>query len=226
MSTLHTVTVREARPEGEGSTLLVLGVEGGPLGPLHTRPGQYLTLVPPAGEKGFFALAQAPGQTPGAFEVLVREGGPAADALRRLSAGASVQASTPAGNGFALDAARGRDVVLLAQGSGISALRAVIQAIAAERPAFGRVVLLQGDRSVARMSFAGEHAHWRAAEIEVRPVVSREEGPRRGHVQHHLGELALGRAVVFLAGGREMMALTRLTLAKHQVGPDRIFTNY
>jgi NAD(P)H-flavin reductase len=221
---LSWLTLDQAHAAGEDSSLLRFSPEDKSFCAQHQKPGQYLSLVLPSGEKGFFALSNVPG-TP-TVEILVRAGGPAADALRRLSVGGRVQASPPGGPGFPLASARGKDVLLLAQGSGIGALRPVLHEIAARRGDFGAVTLLQGERTQARLSFADEHEAWKAARMEIRPVLSRQAAPYQGHVQQHIEGLPLGRAVVFLVGSREMIALSRLTLARFQVGPDRIFTNF
>jgi NAD(P)H-flavin reductase len=179
-----------------------------------------------AAPAGYFALANAPGRPAGVFEFLIRAGGAAADAIRALSAGASLLIGPPSGPGFPLEKARERDVVLLTMGSGISALRPVIQAISAERAAYGEVALLHGDRSFDRMPFVAEHAAWQDARIRVMPVFSREGGERRGHIHNHLDDIALGGAIVFLSGSKAMEAVAREALAQRGVGADRIFKNF
>lgn len=214
------------RPEGEESSLLTIDVTGSPLAKQHNAPGQYAQVKSPEGPVGYFALANAPGKPEGVFEFLLKRGGAAADALLALTPPAEVAVSAPMGKGFPLEKARGRDLVLLTMGSGISALRPVLQKVVEEREAYGEVSLFHGDRTPQRMPFFSEHATWGAADIRVFAVFSRKEATYQGYVQDFLGEVPWGNAVVFLCGSKEMSALCRLELAKKQVGPDRIFTNF
>ncbi len=84
----------------------------------HERPGQIVKARTEAGE-AFFALASAP--DPGATaELLVKRGGRVADAL--VSAGVpgrTLALTRPFGNGFPVEEAEGRDVLLFAAGSAI-----------------------------------------------------------------------------------------------------------
>jgi NAD(P)H-flavin reductase len=100
--------IRAMQPEGESATLLSLDLQGSALAALHQHPGQYVQLSAPGGPQGYFALANAPGRPPGVFEVLVKEGGAAADAIRKTLLPAELLVSAPMGPGFPLEKAQGK----------------------------------------------------------------------------------------------------------------------
>jgi NAD(P)H-flavin reductase len=66
----------------------------------------------------------------------------------------------PFGNAWPLEAAAGRDVVLVAGGIGLAPLRPVVDALLAERDRYGAVTLLYGGRSPAELLYTAELEHW------------------------------------------------------------------
>ncbi len=82
-------------------------------------------------------------------------------AMQRLTRGGSLGVRGPFGTAWPLTEARGRDVVVIAGGIGLAPLRPVLYAIAADRRAFGRVVLLYGARGPADVLYGRELERWR-----------------------------------------------------------------
>ena len=94
----------------------------------HTVPGQVLKVKTAPGE-GFFALASAP-SVDGSVELLFKRGGKVADAaLAEAVPGGDLSVTAPFGRGFPIAPALGHDVLLFAAGSGISPIRALLQAL-------------------------------------------------------------------------------------------------
>lgn len=210
--------------ESEGCYAARLDIEGSAI--RYSTPGQYLSVAAPGVAPGYFAISNAPEETPKTLELLIKASGPVGSAITAVKPPGPLLLSAAMGTGFPLHEAKGKDLVLLTMGTGISALRPVIQAVMRNRSEYQNVTLLHGARASKSMPFLQEHPAWRAAQIEVWPVFSQQDGERRGRVQEFLGGLSLSRAVVFLSGSKEMIVLSRLALARHQVGPERIFTNY
>jgi NAD(P)H-flavin reductase len=125
----------------------------------HERPGQVVKARTPAGE-GFFALASAPAA--GAVDLLLKRGGKVADALAAAARpGATVELTAPFGNGFPVEEADGRDVLLFAAGSGIAPVRALVQHLLSHRDRFGRATLFYGQRHGAEFAYRDEAVAWR-----------------------------------------------------------------
>jgi len=77
----------------------------------------------------------------------VRSVGQATNALVRQSVGSNVGVRGPFGTGWPVDAARGRDVIVVAGGIGLAPLRPVIYEVLHHRQDYGRLVVLYGARS-------------------------------------------------------------------------------
>jgi NAD(P)H-flavin reductase len=96
----------------------------------------------------------------------------------------------PYGRGWDVDAARGRDLVLVAGGIGLAPLRPVVHAVLADRSAFGRVVLVVGARTEQELLFRGElDGWWNARDVVVRTIVDRSSPGWTGSVGVVTGEL-------------------------------------
>jgi NAD(P)H-flavin reductase len=204
-----------------------------PFARAHERPGQVVKVATRAGES-FFALASAPASEPRA-DLLLRRGGKVADAAAAAAAaGAELDVSAPFGKGFAWEAARGRDVLLFAAGSGIAPVRALVQHLAALRGEFGRVTLFYGQRHHGEFAYAAEHLDWerRGVRVVLCPSQVDEAWPGvRGRVQAVARSLALGgaepsNAVAFVCGMTAMVADVKATLAAAGLPPDRVHLNF
>jgi NAD(P)H-flavin reductase len=103
--------------------------------------------------------------------------------MRRLEAGATVGIRGPFGNGWPVDAARGKDVILLAGGIGLAPLRSALYWLVAHREHYGKIVLLYGTRTPADILFKREMENWRARMgLEIHVTVDRAMSAWHGHV--------------------------------------------
>ncbi len=191
----------------------------------HRAPGQVVKLRHGEAE-GYFALASAPGEP---AELLVSRGTALGDALVGAAvAGARIGATEPFGPGFPLDQALGKDLLLLATGSGIAPIRAVLRHVRAHQGDFGRVAGFYGARA------PGEHAYAREVEAALTLVCSRPPATfvgARGYVQdlavqRELGGLPPETTVAFLCGSRAMVADARAKLATLGLPAERTFLNF
>jgi sulfhydrogenase subunit gamma (sulfur reductase) len=198
----------------------------------HVAPGQIVKARTPEGE-AFFALATAPASD-GRAELLVKRGGRVADAvLATAHPGAALQVTAPFGDGFPVDEARGRDVLLFAAGSAIAPIRALIQALVARRDDFDRVTLFYGQRSGAEFAYRGEHLSWERRGVRVILCPSGAEdgwSGVQGRVQEVARTVAFGGApphdaVAFVSGMTAMVDDVRATLAAAGVPPERVHLN-
>ena len=223
------VEVADAWDETDG--LRGLRLELGALEPRHTRPGQVVKLR--AGEReAYFALANAP-RADGAAELLLKRGTPVADALAAVRPGETVEATAPFGDGFPVDAAHGRDVLLFAAGSGISPMRALLQWLSAQRR-HGKLALFYGQRSDRDFAYVREHDSWRRDGVHL-VLCASQPSPTwtgaRGYVQTVADELRLHQvsvdnAVAFLCGMRPMVDEVRRLLQQYGLPAERTFLNF
>ena len=237
--------VRVARAWDEGPQLRALALDTGTTGfaAKHAIPGQYVRARLPGEKEAFLAIASAPGSAE--LELLLQKSAPGdppkhavsersesnrtVDKLAALSLGDSLEISAPAGKGYPIEAERGRDVLLFAGGSGISAIRSLAEWIAAHRADFGRVVLLFGARTPEDLAYRSMFERWGGHRIEVVPVLSRAAGGwtgRTGYVPAALPDCAIDpkNASAFVTGGKAFDA--GITEALGVLGITRIFRNF
>jgi NAD(P)H-flavin reductase len=236
------LTVREAWDEGPHLRGLRLDVGGSGYRESFLVPGQYVRVRPAGAPKDLFlALANAPGDED--LELLIQHGvaapapasgaaAPLADLLAAAKAGDRLEVTAPAGKGFPVDGERGRDVLLLAGGSGISAIRSALEHVVKQRDDFGRAVLLFGARREDDLAYRRLFERWEGHRIDVEPTLSQPEGSawlgRVGYVTVALADLGLDpqRTSVFLAGGKEFLAASTASLIALGLAPSRIFRNF
>ncbi|MFZ5468106.1 MAG: NAD-binding oxidoreductase [Myxococcota bacterium] len=229
MSDWHQAKVEENTPAADQLFHLVLDVEGTGLGEAHQLPGQYVKLSLDGVGEGYFAIASAPGDGHH-FELLIKAGSPLATALAQAKVGSLVRISAPLGKGFPLEAAKGKNVLLFATGSGIGAIRSAIETIRREREAFGEVTLFFGVRTPAAFAYQEELKEWERARIRVVRTVSQ---PGRsgwngltGYVQAHLGEVNVDGAVAFVVGQKAMVQGVTEALERRGLPKERVFLNF
>ncbi|MGW7527990.1 FAD/NAD(P)-binding protein [Streptomyces sp. NPDC054783] len=98
----------------------------------------------------------------------VRAVGAVSTALYRLRPGDTVGLSGPYGTGWDLEAAAGRDVLVVAGGIGLAPLRPVVHAVLGRPAAYGRLAVLAGARTPADLVYWEEIESWRGtARVEV-----------------------------------------------------------
>lgn len=227
----HPVSLAETAPTAPDLFVLRIGLSDPALAASFTTPGQYVQLKLPSGAIGYFAIASAPGAQ-GCFEFLVKRGGPAADELLGLSAGAALEMSPALGAGYPIADWAGQDVLLFAVGSGISAIRSLIWYLAGNRKAYAGVTLFFGARTPAHFAYRDEVAAWEQAGIQVVRVASdpqaAEPGYARGYVQDALKAhpITPEQTAAFVCGMPAMVEGVKAALVERGVSVERVFQNY
>lgn len=150
--------------------------------PFDFRPGQFLQLSVFGYGEAPFCLASSPTRGDG-IETTVRRVGQLTEALHALSAGDQVGLRGPFGNGFDVDAARGRDLLFVGGGIGLPPLRGLILNVLDERDRFGRITILYGARTPRDLVYKEELRAWAArGDVELRVTVDRGDPEWQGHV--------------------------------------------
>jgi NAD(P)H-flavin reductase len=208
----------------EGILIRKLTFDAAPEG--YERPGQFVTAAVGELKPGFFAIASSPEEK---LELLLKQSGETAQALAALEPGAAVSVSAAMGNGFALERTVGRELVILVNGTGISAVRSVIEAeLAAGLPR--AVHLFYGVLSPAHRSFGEDFERWETAGVAIHICLCNPEetsGPMV-FVQHCAQKLGLVRAdvSVVLAGVRPMCEEAKELYSAVGCPEDQVLLNF
>ncbi|MCK6578355.1 MAG: FAD/NAD(P)-binding protein [Anaerolineae bacterium] len=152
-------------------------------------------------------------------------------AMSTLKVGDSLGVRGPFGTTWPVDAARGRDVVIVAGGIGLAPLRPAMYRILAHREHYNRVVLLYGARTPGDVLYRKELEQWRAHfDLDVFVTVDRATGSWRGSVG--LVTSLIGRApfdplntAAMVCGPEVMMRFTAAELEKRGVKGDLIYVS-
>jgi NAD(P)H-flavin reductase len=145
------------------------------------------------------------------FDHTVRRVGRVSEGLARLRPGDRVGVRGPFGRGWPLDAARGRDLLLLTGGLGCAPVVSVIRYVLRRRADYGRLVILQGVRHAEDLIWREQYEAWgRAAGTQVllaADVASRDWPWVEGPVVDLLDRVSLDpvRTIAILCGPELMM---------------------
>lgn len=206
-----------------------------------------LTLVPPAG-------ASSARFAPGQFNMLYRFGvgeaaisisgrpesggdlvhtirsvGRVTRALAQSAPGDVLGVRGPYGVGWPIEAARGRDVVVIAGGLGLPPLRPLLYALVAERASFGRLEVIYGARTPKDLVFYEEMQGWRRrTDLRFQTTVDTAGRDWYGDVGVATQRLPDARfepteTVAFVCGPEIMMRLSAEALVARGVAPSAIY---
>ncbi len=153
-------TGRVTRTEKETYDTVTLTVEPGPDQSLPAfSPGQFSMLY-------VFGVGELPisisgdPEEPNKLVYTVRSVGKATHALVTRRSGDSIGLRGPYGTSWPVQAARGKDVVVVAGGIGLAPLRPVIYQILRHRGDYGRLIVLYGARSPRDQLYRKQLAAW------------------------------------------------------------------
>ncbi len=182
-----------------------------------TVPGQYLVIHPEGEEKPvFMAIASGPGQK---LELLVGSG--AAEKLAP-AADKSLAIDPPGGKGYPIDLAAGKDLVLFAVGSGMSAIRSVVEHVVANRADFGAVTLYCGAKTEEEHAYRGRAEAWQAANVTIHRTVSKP------YVQDlfRANKVDVANAVAFVCGMKGMVQGVTEALVEAGMAAENVRQNF
>jgi len=141
----------------------------------------------------------------------VRSVGKATHALVSRKVGEELGVRGPFGRGWPLEAARGKDIVVVAGGIGLAPLRPLIYEVLQHRALYGRLVVLYGARSPREVLYPGELKAW-ARQPETQFLTTVDYGGLNWH--GHVGvvttllkyaRLQPSRSVAMICGPEIMM---------------------
>jgi len=159
----------------------------------------------------------------------VRSVGQATHSLVNQRVGDSVGVRGPFGASWPIEAARGRDVIVVAGGIGLAPLRPLIYHVLHNRKDYGRLVILYGGRSPRDLLYRKELATWaRHRENQVLVTVDYGGLSWRGHVGvvttlFKYARLEPHRSVAMVCGPEIMMRFVMRELITQGLSRDDIY---
>ncbi len=142
------------------------------------EPGQFIMVYVPGVGEAPFAIASPPGET-NVVEITVRRVGDVTNALHRLTVGRVVGVRGPFGRGFPLKELIGKDIVVLAGGTGLLGVSSLLWYIYLNKELFGKTILLYGVRTPRDFLRKRDLSTW-SKRIEVYLSVDKTNGCRWG----------------------------------------------
>jgi len=161
----------------------------------------------------------------------VRSVGKATNALVTRKVGDGIGVRGPFGTGWPVEAARGRDLIIVAGGIGLAPLRPVIYEVLKNRKEYGRLVLLYGARSPRDVLYRKELVGWaRHHDTQVLTTVDYGGLSWKGHVGVvttllKYARLQPARSVAMICGPEIMMRFVTRELEGHGISRDDIYVS-
>jgi NAD(P)H-flavin reductase len=152
-------------------------------------------------------------------------------AMWRLKRGDTIGVRGPFGSSWPVQAARGRDIVVVAGGIGLAPLRPVLYRLRNHRAEYHKVTLLYGARSPDDLLYTHEFAAWsKSGGIDMDVTVDRAGagwGGKIGVVTTLIPRAGFdpGNAIAMVCGPEVMMRFTVKALRDRGVTTDRIYVS-
>ena len=149
--------------------------------PYQVMPGQCSMLSLPAGE-GMFSCTWQEGRE--YQQYAIKRVGLLTEELHQIEIGQKLGLRGPYGNGFPIDASRGKDMLFIAGGIGLAPLRSFIKHCFANRADYGKITIIYGSRSYNDLCFKKElFEEWpKQPDTEVNVTIDNPEEAWQGHV--------------------------------------------
>lgn len=146
-------------------------------------PGQFFMAgLPGYGEAPFSTASPAGAPGDPSFELCIRAVGNLTRAIHRLKKGEVLWIRGPFGRGFKVSSMKGKDIVFIAGGIGMVPMRGLIKTILAERPSFGRLMLVYGSKSPDEVLFKDEILEWKTHGLEAELTIDAPSPGWQGNV--------------------------------------------
>jgi NAD(P)H-flavin reductase len=158
----------------------------------------------------------------------IRAVGTVTRALASVRKGDVIGVRGPFGAPWPIEAAAGRDVLVIAGGIGVAPVRPILYHVLAHRARFGRAALLYGARTPADLLFARDLERWRSRfDLEVEVTVDTADRTWRGNVGSVTTLIPRapfnpGNATAFVCGPEVMMRFVATELQQRGMTPDDI----
>src|SRR3989337_1771174 len=117
-------TVTDVRPVTARESLLTIRLDNGKS--LRHRPCQFVLISLFGIGEAPISISSPPGNSAKTFELCIRSMGNLTNAMHKLSVNDKIGIRGPYGNGFPIEKIGGKDILIVAGGPGVAALRRLI----------------------------------------------------------------------------------------------------
>ena len=178
----QTAKLCEVRPEIKGVTTYQLEwVDPQVAATYRFRPGQFNMLYMPGTGEAAMSLSGDPSHH-GTLVHTVRAAGNVTHALAALQPGQTLGVRGPFGSSWPIEECVGRDVVVVAGGTGLAPLRPVVYELTQQQRQYGRLHLLYGARSPETRLYLSEYESWEREGMMVQTTVDRSQPGYKGNI--------------------------------------------
>ena len=224
---LHTVTVKKVIWETDDT--FTLQIDLGAMGETFSfLPGQFNMLyVFGLGEAAISISSDA--SQGGMLAHTIHRVGTVTTGLAQMKRGDVIGLRGPFGSSWPITAARGKDVCIVAGGSGLAPLLPVMYAMLRERTAFERIILLYGARSPLDLLYRVELEEWaKEHNVEVLVTVDRGDSSWKGYIGVVTSlfsyiKLDARATVGYVCGPETMMKYTIDEMERRGLAEDQIY---
>ncbi|MCL5962356.1 MAG: FAD/NAD(P)-binding protein [Chloroflexi bacterium] len=195
------------------------------------RPGQFNQLSILGYGEAPISLSSNP-EVHDLFQHTIRILGDVTGAVGRLGKGDVVGLRGPYGQGWPMDEAKGKDILVVAGGLGIAPLRPAIEYVLQHAGDYGQMTILFGGKTPNDLLYCRHYDRWNSQpKSKLLVSVDRLEGLRRpwtlnvGVVSTLFDKDGLSphTSLAFIAGPEVMMRFAIVDLLKRGFPPDRLF---
>ena len=190
-------------------------------------PGQFVQLLLPGVGEAPFCIASSPSDTKHIELTIMRRGMVTRDS-HYLRPGDAVGIRGPLGKPFPIDKFYGKDILIVATGIGIAALKSFIIYIVENRDKFNELTLLYGARFPEDLVYREEMKVW-SKSIKTSVILSKanpEWQGLRGRVTDHLGSIKLHTDyMVAICGSPSVMASIVDELVKAGLKTENVYVS-
>jgi NAD(P)H-flavin reductase len=195
------------------------------------QAGQCVRILSPGGRESIFAITSEPEEKQFLEFLLKDQEGSVASELRQLKIGKRLKISFPFGKGYPLERLKGKEVVLIGIGSGLSPLRSLLRSMLRRDQLFEKIALIYGVRTPEDLPYKGDFDLWRK-KIDLHLAVSQpgrsEWSGFVGRVTHLLPTLSLHpeRTRACICGTRAMQEEVTNLLEQIGISKENILFNH
>ena len=198
--------------------------------PFSFLPGQFYMLYVFGVGEAAISISSDPTKPQTLIHTIHRVG-TVTSALAQMKRGDMVGLRGPFGTSWPVEAARRKDVCVIAGGIGLAPLRPVIYSLLRERKKYGRIILLYGARSPLDLLYRVELEEWsREHNMEVLVTVDRGDSSWKGYIGVVTSlfsyiKLDSRATVAYVCGPETMMKYTIDELERRGLPEDQVYVS-
>ncbi|NFO32216.1 anaerobic sulfite reductase subunit AsrB [Clostridium botulinum] len=171
----------------------------------------------------------------GYIELLIRKVGKVTDSIFKLKSGDRIGLRGPYGNGFPFEKYDGKDLIIIAGGSGVAPVRSMIQHVYRNMSLVKNIELLFGFKDTNSILFKGDLDKWKE-QMNVVLTLDKGEETNNNHVglvTQHLDKLQTlhnrsqkNNLNIIIVGPPAMMRFTAIEIKKYEIPDECIWLSF